>query len=576
MATLAPLPDTTKEFINWSWEQIAPYFAELAARPLTATTVNQWLKDWSNLSELMQECSNRLEVAVSQDTADKEVETRFFNFLDNIQPKWTTAEQQLKEKLLASGLEPQGFEIPLRNMRSEAALFREVNLPLLVELTKLGTEYDGIKGAQTVNWDGKEITVMQLRPYSSNPDRNLREKAWRAAVDRNVADRQAINALWQKVLPIRWQVAKNAGLKDFREYIWRSYLRFDYTPEDCLRFHDAIEQTVVPAVKRLAERKRAALNIESIRPWDMNSSDMSFGANVDPKARPPLKPYQTATELEQKAAAIFSQVDPELGEEFEMMRRSNLLDLDNRKGKAPGGYCTSFPRERRPFIFMNAVGIHDDVQTLLHEGGHAFHVFETAHLPYVQQTNYTMEIAEVASMAMELLAQPYLASDGGYYSKEDAARATAEHLEGMLLFWPYMAVVDAFQHWAHTSGELALDPANLDAKWGELYDRFMNWQDWSGLDDAKVTGWQRKLHIFRVPFYYVEYGIAQLGAAQVWRNSLRDQAAATAAYRKALALGGTRPLPELYAAAGIKLAFDSETLGQAVELIEETLHKLDA
>jgi oligoendopeptidase F len=226
---------------------------------------------------------------------------------------------------------------------------------------------------------------------------------------------------------------------------------------------------------------------------------------------------------------------------------------------------------------MSAVGLHDDLQTLLHEAGHGFHVFESAHLPYIQQLDYTSEIAEVASMSMELLAMPYLSADkGGFYSQQDANRARSEHLEGMLVFWPFMAIVDAFQHWVYTHADDAMNPANCDAKWSELWDRFMGFFDWSGIEDVKVTGWHRKLHIFQAPFYYLEYGLAQLGAAQIWGNSLRDQSGAVAAYRRALALGGSRPLPELFGAAGAKLAFDAGTLGEAVALIEGKLHEMEA
>jgi oligoendopeptidase F len=280
------------------------------------------------------------------------------------------------------------------------------------------------------------------------------------------------------------------------------------------------------------------------------------------------------TELIEKSEKIFHDVDPQLGEYYTVMRRENLLDLDNRKGKAPGGYCTEFPIAQRPFIFMNAIGVRDDVLTMLHESGHAFHVFERNHLPYIHQVQVTMEFAEVASMSMELLAAPYLLKEsGGFYTDQEAARDRAEHLERIILFWPFMAVVDAFQHWAHMHPE-GLDPAACDVKWAELQQRFMPGVDWSGLDEALMTGWHRKLHIHVAPFYYVEYGLAQLGAVQVWRNALHDQATSLANYRTALALGGTRSLPELYRAAGAKFAFDAQTLRAAVDLIETTIDRL--
>jgi oligoendopeptidase F len=281
-------------------------------------------------------------------------------------------------------------------------------------------------------------------------------------------------------------------------------------------------------------------------------------------------------ELEAKTSAIFHAVDPQLGEYFKIMRRERLLDLDNRKNKAPGGYCTDFPITGRPFIFANSIGVHDDVQTLLHEGGHAFHVFESAALPYCWHVQIPWEFEEVASMSMELLAAPYLTVDyGGFYTPAQAARARIEHLERSLLFWPYMAVVDAFQHWVYENPAAASLPASCDQAWAELWQRFMPGVDWSGLEQEMLTGWQRKIHIHSDPFYYVEYGLATLGAVQIWRNSLSDQAGAVAAYRGALALGDTATLPELYASAGANFAFDAGALGEAVALILHTVDELE-
>lgn len=561
------LPDSTQTVMDWEWSKYEPYFQELESRPLDAGSVDAWLADWTRLGELLTELYARLYVATTVNTADTAAEQRFHAFLEHVVEPAQAAEQKLKEKLLASGLEPAGFAIQLRNMRAEAALFREENLPLFTQEQKLGNEYDKIVGAQTVEWDGEERTLPQLQPVYQETDRTRRENAWRLASTRQLADREALNELWQKLLPLRRQQAANAGYDDFRAFRWQQFTRFDYTPEDCLAFHAAIEEAVVPAARRIYQRRQEHLGLDALRPWDLN---------VDPKGRSPLRPFQTVDELVSKTEAIFRQVDPQLGAHFTTMRREGLLDLDNRKGKAPGGYQIDFGLVKRPFIFMNAVGIHDDVQTLLHEGGHAFHCFESAALPYMQQRDFTAEIAEVASMSMELLAAPYLSEkSGGFYSEADAARARIEHLEGIVLFWPYMAVVDAFQHWAYTHPDDAMNPANCDATWAGLWDRFMQGIDFSGLEAQKATGWQRKLHIFQIPFYYVDYGLAQLGAVQVWRNALSDQAGAVAAYRRALALGGTRPLPELFAAAGAKFAFDTATVREAVDLIEATLEQLE-
>jgi oligoendopeptidase F len=315
------------------------------------------------------------------------------------------------------------------------------------------------------------------------------------------------------------------------------------------------------------EKRRQRLGLKTLCPWDLD---------VDLLGRLPLRPFASVAELEGTTATIFQRVDPRLSAYYETMRREGRLDLDNRKGKAPGGYCIAFEVEKRPFIFMNAVGLHADVETLLHEAGHAFHVFESRVLPYYQQLRVGEEFGEVASMSMELLAAPYLANRaGGFYSDADTIRARTEHLEGLILFWPYMAVVDGFQHWAYENADAARDPQNCDAAWATLWRRFMPGVDWSGLEEEMMTGWHRKLHIYEEPFYYVEYGLAQLGAIQVWRNALNDQAEAVARYRHALALGGTAPIPELYRAAGARFAWDAGTLRAAVELVEGTIQELN-
>jgi oligoendopeptidase F len=564
---LASLPQTAIEFKDWSWAQIEPYFQDLEARRLNESSVRAWLADWSQLGNLLDEAYWRLYVAITVDTTDEIAERKYNHFLDEIRPRHKAEEQKLKEKLLSSGLEPAGFEIALRNMKAEADLFRRENLPLLSEDKKLSAEYDKIIGAQTVEWEGREVTLSQLQPVYAERDRERRERAWRLGAARWLEDREAINELWAKFLGVRRQLADNAGLENYRTYRWRERLRFDYSPQDCYRFHQAIEEAVVPAALSLLEKRREALGVPSLRPWDLE---------VDQFSGPSLKPFKDISDLVEGTAAMFHKVDPQLGEYFETMRREELLDLDNRKGKAPGGYCTDFKAAGLPFIFMNSVGINDDVQTLLHEGGHAFHAFESRHLLY-HYREVLLEFAEVASMSMEYLAAPYLESDqGGFYNPRDAARARIEHLDVSLRFWPYMAVVDAFQHWVYDNPEAAVDPENCDSRWAELWDRFMPGVDWSGLEQEKRTGWHRKLHIHQEPFYYVEYGLAQLGAVQVWRNALGDQAGAVAAYRKALKLGSNGTLPQLYAAAGAKFAFDAGTLNLAVDLMVKTIEDLEA
>jgi len=571
---LKDLPSTPAALINWKWEEIKSHYADLAVHPLTAANADVWLTDWTRLGEKLEEMYFRLALANSVNTADKKAEQRLNRFLDTIFPPAMAAEQKLKEKLLASKLEPEGFAIPLRNMRAEADLFREANLPLLAEQQKLSLEYDKIFGAQTVEWEGKEVTLTQLRTVFEEPERSKREKAWRLIAERQLADRKAVNELWQKFMALRAKIAANAGKPSFREYAWQQKLRFDYTPEDCKSFQKAILEVAVPAASRIYARRRKALGVDKLCPWDL--TDGWYSRPPEPPGQPVLKPFEDIDTLNRKISAIFHKVDPQLGEYFDIMLEEGLTDLENRKNKAPGAFCTSFTSLRRPFIFANSVGTHDDVMTTLHESGHAFHVFETAKVKYIQQLSVPMEFAEVASMGMELLASPYLTrKDGGFYTQAEAARARVEHLERNILFWPFMAVVDAFQHWVYENPEDGSNADKCDAKWGELWDRFIPGVDWSGLEDVKATGWQRKLHIHQIPFYYVEYGLAQLGAVQIWGNALTDQARAVADYRKALSLGGMVTLPELFATAGARFAFDADTLKKAVDLMEKVIVELE-
>lgn len=562
------LPTETSAVTGWTWDQYAPYYTALQERPLSAETIDGWLRDWTRISELLGEVGTRLYVATTQNTADADAEARYHTFQKDLLTPARSAEQALKEKLLASGLSTAGFDVPLQKMRTEAALFSEANLPLLTEEQSLRTRYNKTVGAQTIVYKGEELTLSQARPLLMSRDRDVREEVWRLSSERQLADRETLNGLWVEFLRLRRQLAANAGLSDYREYAWRARMRFEYTPEDSLRFHDAIEQVVVPAANKLHEQRRQRLGIDSVRPWD---------TQVDPLSDTPLKPYESNDIFEDRSSAIFHRVAPELGVQFDQMRTANVLDLPNRKNKGPGGYCTALPVTGLPFIFMNAVGVQSDVRTLVHEAGHAFHAFEKFALPYSQQRAVGAEFNEVASMAMELLSSPYWsASQGGYYEKDaDTARARIEHLEGIIQFWPYMAVVDAFQHWVYTHPDAAENPANCDAAWGDLWARFMSREDYSGLEEARVTGWHRKLHIFTYPFYYVEYGMAQLGSVQVWANALRDQEAAVRQYRQALALGGTVSLADLFRAAGAQWRFDAETLGSAVDLIMNTLATLE-
>lgn len=543
------------------WETVAPSFAALASEELTASGVSDWLLRWSELEKTLGEAGAKAGRAKSEDTTDQVAEAAYLSFVQQIVPPWTIAAQILKTKLLAvPGFAPEPNQVQfLRRLRNDTDLFRESNVPIQAQLQTLANDYDKLTGPMTVTLSGKELTLPQAESLDLDTERRVREDAWRAVQNRWLQSRSDLDTLYLQMLPLRRHLAENAGLPNYRAFMWRSLRRFDYTPEDSLAFGAAIEAEVVPLARQILDARKQSLGVETLRPWDLN---------VDPAGQTPLRPFADVAELEAVTARIFDKIDPALGRDFEKIREG-FLDLDSRKGKAPGGYCAFFPKTGLPYIFMNAVGTDSDVRTLLHEGGHAFHgLASSAAQPLLWNRGAPMEFNEVASMAMELLALPYLSKEsGGFYTEDEAKRARREQLEKSVLFLPYMAVVDGFQHWVYADAPETVTAADMDREWGKLWDRFMGGVDWSGFEEERVSGWHRKLHIFTVPFYYVEYGLAQLGALQVWRNALHDQAKAVRDYQAALALGNTRPLPELYAAAGARLAFDRETVGELTQLV---------
>lgn len=562
------IPESINDIDPSDWASFAPFFEAIEKRPLTNENVTQWLADWSKLARLFEESFSWAYIQKSRDTTDEKAEETFLKMINDVMPQATVADQALKMKLLQidTAQLPDDMDIAVRNLKNETELFREENIPLATELETLGNEYDKITGSLSMMWDGEQKNLSQLAVFLQNKDRAIREKAWRGTMQLWQSERKSLNDLYAKMLSLRAKVAKNAGFADFRDYSFRQKARFDYTPEDCRTFHDAIEQVVVPAASRIYENRQKQLGVSTLRPWDMQ---VEIGDNE------PLAPYKGQDALIQKSLNIFQKLDPQLAHYFGTMADDDLLDLETRNGKALGGYCSRLAMRQRPFIFMNGVGIHDDVQTLLHEAGHAFHDFESFRLPYIWQTEAPMEFSEVASMAMELLAAPYLKKEnGGFYTETEYARARIEHLEGIITFLPYMAVVDAFQHWVYLNPDKASIAEKCDDQWALLWARFMKGANWQGFESEMRSGWHRKLHIFQVPFYYIEYGMAQVGALQVWRNSLTDQKKALEKYRYALSLGGIQSLPKLFEAAGAEFRFDSLMLQELVTLIEETITQL--
>jgi oligoendopeptidase F len=572
------------------WSQIAPLFDQLerrAAGANSAAALEHWLLDWSELSAALDEESSRRYIAMTCHTDNPDAEKAYLHFVENVEPQLKSRQFAL-EKIYVAHLQrekliKQRFQVFDRDTKSHVELFRPENVPLETGEARLCQQYQKLSGSLTVNFRGEEKTLVQMGRHLEEPNRALRQEAWELVAKRRLQEAEKFDDIFDQMLKLRAQIAKNAGFENYRDYAFRRLGRFDYTPEDCTQFHDAVEKHVMPIERELQAERRRQLKLENLRPWDLA---------VDPQNRPPLKPFEQVDEMVLRTQKIFNQLDGELAGGFQRMQDLRLLDLDNHKGKAPGGYQSTLAESRLPFIFMNAVGLQRDVETILHEAGHAFHALATRDEDFYAYRSAPIEFCEVASMSMELLGNEFI---GEFYppdenevgsarradrtprrgvpTSSDANRARRVHLEGIIGIFPWVATVDAFQDWIYTHPNHARDERRT--AWLELMDRFGGDVDWSGFENARAHLWHRQLHIFIHPFYYIEYGIAQLGALQVWANSKRDKVRALNDYKKALALGGSRPLPELFAAAGCKFQFDAATIKPLIQLVRNELSKLN-
>ncbi len=548
----------------FDWKTVEPFYQKLLEENLTPERVPAWLQEWSDLESIITEAWSVAHRAKNEDTTDEAAEKAYLHLVENVDPLHHRIYQALTEKLLAVNYEPlPEHQQMMRRFRINVELFREENLSVQQEIAKLSAQYDKLNGSLIVELDGKHITVAKAQGKLSEPDRALRERAWRAIAKASSSIAEECDDIFLKLLALRRQLARNAGFADYRAYRWQELKRFDYTPQDCLELVVSIEQEVVPLLSQLWEKRRQRLGMDTLRPWDLD---------VDPESRPALKPAKTTKELEEGLERIFTNLDPELGRQFAAMR-NGWLELEPRPGKVANvGYCSYFPVSKMPYIFYNLQGTYTDVWALLHEMGHAFHDFAmgAAQSLIWDQRWTSSEFAEVSSQAMELLTLPLLEKEkGGFFSREDARRAREEQLLHILMLFG-VARGEAFQHWLYTEAPEDVTIEQINQKYVETDQRFRPFVDWQGLEKEQAKTWQY-VHLFVSPFYMLDYAIAYLGAIQIWQNSLKDKKKALTQYRYALSLGASRPLPELFEAAGARFAFDPETVRELVQFVKSQM-----
>ena len=549
------------------WETLEPFFKELVARPInSAASLEKWLKDISELESAVSEDACWRQIKMTCDTDNKELETSFNFFMMEIQPRIQPYSDVLNRKLVDSpfvrDLEPKKFFTYLRNVKKNIDLFREANIPLQAEMSVEAQRFGMISGKMTVEVNDKEYTLQQAAKFLENPDRTLREEVYRKISERRLQDKEDLNLLYSGLLVKRHQMALNAGFENYRDFRFAELGRFDYTKVDCYQFHDAVKLHVMPLVNQIYEAKKKKLGLETLRPWDIEA---------EPAGVTPLHPFANSQELIEKTIQCFNAMRPFFGDCLQKMRTLGHLDLESRKGKAPGGYNCPLAESGAPFIFMNAAGQLDDVTTMVHEGGHAIHSFLSHDLELNGFKEYPTEIAEVASMSMELFSMDHW--NVFFDNSEELLRAKEQQLERVITIFPWIATIDKFQHWVYENPNHTLEERARN--WLRIADEFSSpLVDFSGLDEYRRFGWQRQLHLFEVPFYYIEYGIAQLGAIGLWQQYKQDPNRAINNYITALDLGGTRTLPELFEAAGLKFNFSPDYINGLMQFVKKELDGL--
>ncbi len=538
-------------------------FQKLLDRTIHSTSeFEDFLVDVSELESFLSEDMAWRYIHMTCDTQNEDFEKAYLQFVQEIQPKIAPFEDKLNQKIVdcqfKSDLEsaPE-YHIYFRALKSAVDLFREENIPLQADLNTLAQEYSSIQGAMTIDWNGETMTMQKASNFLMETDREVRENAWKLMNQRRQLDAQKLEDLFDKMVAKRHQVAVNAGFSNYRDYMFAAMGRFDYSVEDCKKFHESVEHHVVPLLKEIQLRRLELMKIDKLKPWD---------TAVDPLNREPLKPFTNGEELLDKGIDALNELDSFFGNCLTTMKEKSLLDLDSRVGKAPGGYNYPLAKTNMPFIFMNATGNLRDVETLVHEAGHAIHSFQMAPLKLNAFKNTPSEVAELASMSMELLSMD---GWGNYFNDEILLnRAKCEQLEGILGTLPWIATVDAFQHWIYENPNHTQEERK--AAWIFQQARFSSGLvDYTGFEDAKAFAWHKQLHIFEVPFYYIEYGFAQLGAIGIWKNYHQDKIKALEGYKSFMKLGYTQSIPNIYENAGVKFEFSSEYIKQLMEFVHE-------
>ena len=557
------------DLIITTWETLKAYFENLVNRSINSKEEYiQWLSDKSELEAVIEEDAAWRYIKMTIDTRDESLNEAYTFFVTKIEPELAPYADLLNKKLVESPFfealnQQEDFAIYFRSVATALKLYREENIALEAELGEKSQLFGTISAAQSIEYNKEKITMQKASSLLREPNEGIRKEVYEKIATRRSQDIDQLNQLYNELIQLRHQVAQNAGFDNYRDYKFQALGRFDYTKEDCFNFHASVKKLIVPLVKEIQQKRLNLLGKTAFKPWD---------SEVDPTGKAPLKPFSNGKELLEGTIAMFNEIDPYFGDCLNTMDQMGHLDLDSKEGKAPGGYNYPLYEVGVPFIFMNSVGTQNDLVTMVHEGGHAVHSFLSRDLLLTSFKDVPSEVAELASMSMEMLTMNLW--NHLYKNEEDFQRAKKEQLETVLKILPWIAQIDEFQHWIYENANHSENQRT--EKWLQLCQEYgTGLTDWTGFEAMQANSWQRQLHLFEVPFYYIEYGIAQLGALAVWKNSIHDFKGTIEKYKTALAFGYTKTLPELYNAAGIKFDLSENYLSELVDFVKLELSKLN-
>lgn len=556
------------DFVVTDWAHLQPYFDQLQAAPLeTVADIEQWLRMSSELNFVVAEEKAWRFIRMTCDTANERIKELYEQFSSEILPELSIQANELLKKLYSAPafalLDPDRYLVLTRSVRKRIELFREENVPINTEIRRRSREFDEVASSLSIEEGGQKMTLQKAASFLENADRAVRDRLWHKITGARLAEKNRLDALFTDLIQLRAQVAQNAGFQSYADYKFEALGRFDYNRQDCYAFHDSIERVVKPQLVARSRERQRNLGLPDLRHWDLN---------VDEFGNPALHPFKDGQELLEGSIRVLEHLGPSLADKLRLMQQMGHLDLESRLGKAPGGYNYSLPETGVPFIFMNAVGTQSDLTTMLHEAGHAQHSFATQYIDISEFKHMPAELAELASMSMELLTLDYL--DEFYDDPEDLRRARREQLMRPLTLLPWIAAIDTFQFWAYDNPHHTV--AEREEAWQAIFLRFHgDYVSWDGDEHVLRTLWQKQGHIYDVPFYYIEYGIAQLGAIAVWRNYRQNPEKGLRDYLHALSLGYTRPIPEIYEAAGIRFDFSEGYISELIAFVVSEIEKLD-